>query len=77
MLGIRLGDGSNAPSLSKNLNLDGSPIPLSSTAAHDPIVVKKLLWMRRNSPNKTMKTYEMIRMKIWGETVLRLRVLLI
>jgi len=36
MLGICLGDGGNAPSLSKSLNIDGSPVPLGSTAAHEP-----------------------------------------
>jgi len=36
MLGIRLGDGGNAPSLSKSLNIDGRVVPLPSTAAHEP-----------------------------------------
>jgi hypothetical protein len=31
----RLGDGSNAPSLG-GLRVDGSPVPLGSTATHDP-----------------------------------------
>jgi len=35
LLKARLGSGSNAPSLS-GLNLDGSPIPLGSTATHEP-----------------------------------------
>jgi len=48
-----LGDGSNAPSLSKNLNIDGRVVPLPSTAAHDPIVVKKPLWMRWKSLPQT------------------------
>jgi IS605 OrfB family transposase len=44
LLRARLGDGSNAPSLGwlkGGLNLDGSLVPLGSTAAHDPIVVAR------------------------------------
>jgi len=60
MLGVRLGDGSNAPSLGGgDQNIDGRVVPLPSTAAHDPIAVRKPLWTRRNSLNATMKTYKM------------------
>ena len=41
----RLGDGSGAPSLG-GLRLDGSPVPLGSTATHDPITLPKGLWAR-------------------------------
>jgi len=59
MLGIRLGDGSNAPSLGGDThNIDGRVVPLPSTATHDPIVVKKPLWTRRNSLDKTTKTIQ-------------------
>ena len=38
---VRLGDGSNAPSLG-GLSLDGSPVPLGSTAAHEPTGISKI-----------------------------------
>jgi len=61
MLGVRLGDGSNAPSLGRDRhNIDGRVVPLPSTAAHDPIAVRKPLWTRRNSLDATMKTHKMI-----------------
>jgi len=43
-----LGDGSDAPSPGSSY-LDGSPVPLGSTAAHDPITLPKGLWARWNS----------------------------
>jgi len=66
----RLGDGSTAPSLGGS-TLDGSPVPLGSTATHEPIVVEKPLWARRNPLDATMNLYEMIGMNIQGETVSR------
>jgi transposase len=39
-------DRSSAPSLG---GLDGSPVPLGSTAAHDPIEVPRSLWVRWKS----------------------------
>jgi len=48
----RLGNGSTAPSLG-GLTLDGSPMPLGSTATHEPIVVKKPLWARWKSLEAT------------------------
>lgn len=48
LLRARQGDGSHAPSLG-GLSVDGSSVPLSSTAAHDPIEINKSLWARRNS----------------------------
>jgi len=42
------GDGSNAPSPVGH-NLDGSPVPLGSTATHDPIGIPKSLWARWKS----------------------------
>jgi len=62
LLKARLGDGSHAPSLG-GLSLDGSPIPLGSTAAHDPTVVTKTLWARWKSLDATNK-HELIRMSI-------------
>jgi IS605 OrfB family transposase len=56
------GDGSSAPSLG-GLNLDGSPIPLGSTATHDPTVVTRTLWARWKSLDATNK-HELIRMSI-------------
>jgi IS605 OrfB family transposase len=58
----RLGNGSNAPSLS-GLNLDGSPMPLGSTATHDPTVVTKALWARWK-PLDAINKHEPIRMSI-------------
>jgi|GEM_PF-2357317 len=37
------GDGSNAPS-PVGLDIDGSPMPLGSTAIHEPIGIPKSLW---------------------------------
>jgi IS605 OrfB family transposase len=62
LLKARLGDGSHAPSLG-GLGVDGSPIPLGSTAAHDPTVVTKTLWARWKSLDATNK-HELIRMSI-------------
>ncbi|ACL10443.1 IS element ISDka1 orfB, putative transposase [Desulfurococcus amylolyticus 1221n] len=39
------GGGSTAPSPA-DLNLDGSPVPLGSTAAHEPTVIARDLWAR-------------------------------
>jgi len=59
----RLGNGSTAPSLGGS-TLDGSPVPLGSTATHEPIVVEKPLWARRNPLDATMNLYEMIGVNI-------------
>ena len=42
------GDGGNAPSPVGSV-LDGSPVPLGSTATHDPIGISKSLWARWKS----------------------------
>jgi putative transposase len=55
------GDGSNAPS-PVGSSLDGSPVPLGSTATHDPTGISKSLWARWNSLGMTMKIYKMIGM---------------
>jgi IS605 OrfB family transposase len=47
------GGGSVAPSPA-GLNLDGSPVPLGSTAAHEPTRVPKALWARRKSLEATL-----------------------
>jgi len=58
----RLGDGSSAPSLS-GLKVDGSPMPLGSTAAHDPIEIPKSLWARWKSLD-AMNKHELMRIGI-------------
>jgi len=59
----RLGDGSSAPSLG-GFTLDGSPVPLGSTATHDPTAVTKALWARWKSLDETPKNPEMKGMTI-------------
>jgi len=51
---LRVGDGSSAPSLG-GLRVDGSPVPLGSTATHDPTGISKSLWARWKSPDETPK----------------------
>jgi IS605 OrfB family transposase len=58
LLRARLGNGSSAPSLS-GLNLDGSPMPLGSTATHEPTVVARALWARWKPLDETLKNPEM------------------
>jgi len=58
-----LGDGSNAPSLG-GFNVDGSLVPLGSTATHEPIEIKRSLWARWSSLKTTMNAYKMIGMNI-------------
>jgi IS605 OrfB family transposase len=55
LLRARLGDGSTAPSLG-GLVVDGSPMPLGSTATHDPTVVTRALWARWKSLEGIYKT---------------------
>jgi IS605 OrfB family transposase len=62
LLRARLGDGSVAPSLG-GLKVDGSPVPLGSTATHDPIVVARALWARWKSLGATNK-HELLKMSI-------------
>ena len=63
LLKARLGDGSSAPSL-RGLSLDGSPVPLGSTATHDPTGIPKALWARWKSLDETLKNPEMKGMTI-------------
>ncbi|MCE4625909.1 MAG: IS200/IS605 family accessory protein TnpB-related protein [Desulfurococcales archaeon] len=49
LLRARQGDGSRAPSPGGRLILDGSLVPLGSTATHDPIGIPKPLWARWKS----------------------------
>ncbi|MEZ0394088.1 MAG: transposase [Desulfurococcaceae archaeon] len=65
-LRARLGDGGNAPSLDE-LSVDGSPMPLGSTAAHEPIGIGKSLWARWKSLD--MREHERTSMNIQGQTV--------
>ena len=50
-----MGDGSTAPSLG-GLRIDGSPVPLGSTATHDPTGISESLWVRWKSLDETLKT---------------------
>jgi len=54
LLRAHLGDGSVAPSLG-GFTLDGSSIPLGSTATHDPTGIWESLWMRWKSLDETLK----------------------
>jgi len=68
MLRARPGDGSSAPSR-VGLTLDGSPVPLGSTAAHDPVGVAGSLWARWKSPPQTQSGAVSIKVRRWGQTV--------
>ncbi|MEB3851193.1 MAG: transposase [Desulfurococcales archaeon] len=57
------GDGSIAPSPIGLVPLDGSPVPLGSTATHDPIRVPRPVWARRKSLPQTQFTTILNRMK--------------
>jgi IS605 OrfB family transposase len=63
LLRARLGNGSTAPSLG-GLRVDGSPVPLGSTATHDPTGIPKPLWARWKSLGETLKNPEMKGMTI-------------
>jgi hypothetical protein len=60
---LLIGDGSPAPSPG-GLRVDGSPIPLGSTATHEPTVVTRALWARWKSLDETLKNPEMKGMTI-------------
>jgi IS605 OrfB family transposase len=62
LLRARLGDGGSAPSLG-GLNLDGSPVPLGSTAAHDPMLIAREVWARWKSLD-AMNKHGLTRMSI-------------
>lgn len=51
------------------LNPDGSPVPLGSTATHEPTVITRDLWARWKPLDATMNLYKMIGMNIKGQTV--------
>jgi len=55
-------DGSSAPSYG-GLSVDGSPVPLGSTATHDPTGIPKSLWIRWKSLDATNKN-KLMRMSI-------------
>ncbi|MEM4032822.1 MAG: transposase [Zestosphaera sp.] len=57
------GDGGDAPSHS-GLKLDGSPVPLGSTAIHEPTWIFRPTWTRWKSLDTTMNENKMIRMNI-------------
>jgi len=62
LLKARLGNGSNAPSPG-GLVVDGSPVPLGSTATHDPMLIAREVWARWKSLDATNK-HELIRVSI-------------
>ncbi|MEM1778807.1 MAG: hypothetical protein QXU96_05580, partial [Ignisphaera sp.] len=51
------------------LELDGSPVPLGSTATHEPIQILVSVWMRWKSLDT--KEHEQTKMNIQGQTVSR------
>jgi hypothetical protein len=63
LLKARLGNGSSAPSL-RGLGVDGSTVPLGSTATHEPIGIPKSLRARWKSLDETLKNPEMKGMTI-------------
>jgi transposase len=62
LLRARLGDGGTAPSPG-GLNLGGSPVPLGSTAAHDPMLIAREAWARWKSLDAINK-HGLVRMGI-------------
>jgi IS605 OrfB family transposase len=62
LLRASLGDGSVAPSLG-GLKVDGSPVPLGSTATHEPMLIAREAWARWKSLDATNK-HELMRMNI-------------
>jgi IS605 OrfB family transposase len=62
LLRARLGNGSTAPSLG-GLPVDGSPVPLGSTATHDPILITHEVWARWKSLD-VMNKHELKRINI-------------
>ncbi|MEM4752960.1 MAG: hypothetical protein QXR55_05695, partial [Sulfolobales archaeon] len=64
------GDGSNAPN-HPGLELDGSSVPLGSTATYEPIQIPISVWMRWKSLDT--KEHEQTKMNIQGQTVSRLQ----
>ena len=62
LLKARLGNGSNAPSPG-GLVVDGSPVPLGSTATHDPMLIAREVWARWKSLDAANK-HELIRVSI-------------
>jgi putative transposase len=64
LLRARLGNGGVAPSLG-GLRVDGSPVPLGSTAAHDPTLIAREVWARWKSLD-AMNKHESLKMSIEG-----------
>jgi len=62
LIRARLGDGSHAPSLD-GPPVDGSSVPLSSTATHDPTPIPREAWARWKSLDATNK-HKSMRMSI-------------
>ena len=63
LLVARLGDVSPALSLG-GLKVDEGPVPLGSTATHDPTVATRALWARWKPLDETLKNPEMKEMTI-------------
>jgi IS605 OrfB family transposase len=67
LLRAHLGNGGNAPSLG-GLVVDGSPMPLGSTATHDPTVATRALWARWKSLEDTTKPLKTPTNTLQGQT---------
>ncbi|MEM0285104.1 MAG: hypothetical protein QXU85_05680 [Sulfolobales archaeon] len=61
------GDGSIAPSHPR-LKLDGSSVPLGSTATHEPIQIPRSEWTKWKSLDTATNENELIRVSIQGQT---------
>ena len=62
------GDGGIAPSHPR-LKLDGSPVPLGSTATHEAIQIPISVWVRWKSLDTAMNENELIGVSTQGQTV--------
>ncbi len=63
LLRARLGDGSNAPSLG-GPTLDGRPVPLASTATHDPTRIPREVWTRWKSLEAALNNHKIAGMTL-------------
>ncbi|MEM4621877.1 MAG: hypothetical protein QXT76_03640 [Sulfolobales archaeon] len=61
------GDGGIAPSHPR-LKLDGSSVPLGSTATHEPIQIPRSEWTKWKSLDTATNENELIRVSIQGQT---------
>ncbi|MEM1961883.1 MAG: hypothetical protein QW564_03325 [Sulfolobales archaeon] len=61
------GDGSDAPSHPR-LKLDGSSVPLGSTATHEAIQIPISVWVRWKPLDTATNENKLIRVSIQGQT---------